>query len=173
MYLLDANVFIQAHQKHYGLDFAPGFWDWLDREHKLGVLASVDSVKKELDAGKDSLTTWEQGRAVMFLQMDAAATASMRRLTAWATSPANSFTPAAIAGFLASADYQLVAYAHAHGHTVVTHELAANPVAKKRIKIPDACAALKVPVVNPFAMLRDEQARFVLGARPVTGGKRS
>jgi len=27
MYLLDANVFIQAHQAHYGLDFAPGFWD--------------------------------------------------------------------------------------------------------------------------------------------------
>jgi hypothetical protein len=28
-YLLDANVFIQAKNLHYGFDFCPGFWDWL------------------------------------------------------------------------------------------------------------------------------------------------
>ena len=27
-YLLDANVFIQAKNLHYGLDFCPAFWDW-------------------------------------------------------------------------------------------------------------------------------------------------
>jgi hypothetical protein len=26
-YLLDANVFIQAKNLHYGLDFCPAFWD--------------------------------------------------------------------------------------------------------------------------------------------------
>ena len=28
-YLLDANVFIQGKNLHYGLDFCPAFWDWL------------------------------------------------------------------------------------------------------------------------------------------------
>ena len=28
-YLLDANVFIQAKNLHYGLDFCTAFWDWL------------------------------------------------------------------------------------------------------------------------------------------------
>lgn len=28
-YLLDANVFIQAKNLHYGLDFCPAFWQWL------------------------------------------------------------------------------------------------------------------------------------------------
>jgi Domain of unknown function (DUF4411) len=28
-YLLDADVFIQAKNLHYGLDFCPAFWDWL------------------------------------------------------------------------------------------------------------------------------------------------
>ena len=28
-YLLDSNVFIQAKNLHYGLDFCPAFWDWL------------------------------------------------------------------------------------------------------------------------------------------------
>jgi hypothetical protein len=28
-YLLDANVFIQAKNLHYGFDFCPAFWAWL------------------------------------------------------------------------------------------------------------------------------------------------
>lgn len=28
-YLLDANVFIQAKNLHYGPDFCPAFWQWL------------------------------------------------------------------------------------------------------------------------------------------------
>jgi hypothetical protein len=28
-YLLDANVFIQAKNLHYGFDFCPAFWQWL------------------------------------------------------------------------------------------------------------------------------------------------
>lgn len=27
-YLLDANIFIQAKNLHYGFDFCPAFWDW-------------------------------------------------------------------------------------------------------------------------------------------------
>ena len=28
-YLLDANIFIQAKNLHYGMDFCPAFWDFL------------------------------------------------------------------------------------------------------------------------------------------------
>ena len=28
-YLLDANIFIQAKNLHYGFDFCPAFWEWL------------------------------------------------------------------------------------------------------------------------------------------------
>jgi hypothetical protein len=35
-YLLDANVFIQAKNLHYGLDFCPAFWDWLIRHNTAG-----------------------------------------------------------------------------------------------------------------------------------------
>jgi Domain of unknown function (DUF4411) len=30
-YLLDANVFIQAKNLHYGFDFCPAFWEWRHR----------------------------------------------------------------------------------------------------------------------------------------------
>jgi hypothetical protein len=87
-------------------------------------------------------------------------------LASWAILPANAYTQAAVYDFLSGADCQLVAYAHAHKHTVVTHEKAANPGAKKKIKIPDACDALNVPFVDTFKMLRDEQARFALAPKP-------
>ena len=32
-YLLDANVFIQAKNLHYGMDFCPAFWDWLIQQN--------------------------------------------------------------------------------------------------------------------------------------------
>jgi len=161
MYLLDANLFIQSNRSHYGLDFVPGYWDWLDRERAVGTLSSIEKIREEIDAGTDDLTKWAAARKPMFLKMDGSEAPSLAALAAWASSPAVSYTPAAVATFLASGDYQLVAYAHAHGHTVVTYETP-SPTSQKRVKIPDACDALSVPWLDPFMMLRVEAARFVL-----------
>lgn len=163
MYLLDSNIFITAKNRHYGFDFVPAFWDWLDAGHTAGVLCSTSKVRQELLAGQDELTQWATERTPLFLSPDAAMLPSLRLLTQWATSA--SFTPAAIATFLNSADFELVAYAHAHQHTVVTHEQP-SPLSKKRILIPDACDAMDVPWMDPFTMLKQAQARFVLGGTP-------
>jgi hypothetical protein len=37
-YLLDANVFMQAKNLHYGFDFCPAFWDWLIRHNRDGLI---------------------------------------------------------------------------------------------------------------------------------------
>jgi hypothetical protein len=66
-----------------------------------------------------------------------------------------------VSTFLQVADYYLVAHALAHGHTVVTHEVAAS--SRKRIKIPTVCIGMDVKCMTPFEMLRVERARFVLG----------
>lgn len=44
----------------------------------------------------------------------------------------------------------------------VTHEIASN--SRKKIKIPDACRGLEVQFMNPFEMLRQERANFILGS---------
>lgn len=159
MYLLDANVFITAKNLHYGFDFAPGFWEWLDRGHSAGLLCSVDAVGHELAAGADELSTWSASRGALFLRPDSATLPSLQTVARWATS--SGFTSSAVHTFLDSADYQLVAYAHAHGHTVVTHERPA-PEARRRILIPNACVAMGVPWIDPYTMLRRENVRFVL-----------
>ena len=43
----------------------------------------------------------------------------------------------------------------------MTHEVPANSV--KKIKIPNACIGLAIKCMTPYAMLRVERARFVLG----------
>ncbi|ROQ64834.1 uncharacterized protein DUF4411 [Rathayibacter sp. PhB152] len=159
MYLLDANIFITSKNAHYGFDFVPAFWEWLDQGHSAGVLCSIDRIADELRAAADDLSTWASGRAPMFLRMDQATLPSLALVSTWAST--SDFTAAAVSQFLSVGDFQLVAYAHAHGHTVVTHEKSA-PQATRRIKIPDACAAMGVPCIDPFTMLRAESVRFVL-----------
>ena len=85
--------------------------------------------------------------------------AALSNVSAWATG--QSYEPAAVNTFLLVADYYLIGHAIAHGHTVVTHEVASTST--KRIKIPDACIGLGIKCVNPYEMLRTERARFVLG----------
>jgi hypothetical protein len=161
LYLLDANIFITAKNLHYGFDFVPAFWEWIDQGHVAGILCSTDKVRQELVVGADELSDWARKRSALFLAPDASTLLSLRAVTQWASS--GDFTPAAISEFLSVADFELVAYAHAHTHTVVTHERP-NPLSKRRILIPDACDALGVPWIGPFEMLRQTGAQFVLGA---------
>jgi hypothetical protein len=162
-YLLDANVFIQAKNLHYGLDFCPAFWDWLIEKNAEGRVFSIEKVEDELAAGSDELAIWAAERGTgFFIRPDAAILAALRSVSTWATG--QGYEPAAVNTFLQKADYYLVAHALAHGQIVVTHEVASTSV--KRIKVPDACIALGIKCMNPFGMLRRERARFVLEPRP-------
>lgn len=160
-YLLDANVFVTAKNTHYGFDFVPGFWDWLSVNHHAGKVRSIDKVEQELLRGHDELADWAKTRPTGFFATcpPARITPRLAELAKWASSTAKNYKPSAVSEFLQSADYYLVAHAAAEGYVVVTHETP-EPNSKKRVKIPDACQHLGVPYVNPFSMLRSEQARF-------------
>jgi hypothetical protein len=162
-YLLDANVFIQAKNLHYGTDFCPAFWDWLIARNASQEVFSIEKVGDELQAGGDDLADWAVQRGpAFFLKPDATLLSTLGKVSSWATS--QSYEPAAVNTFLQVADYYLVAHALAHGHTVVTHEVAA--ASTKRIKIPSACIGIGVKCMTPFEMLRRERARFVLPKSP-------
>jgi Domain of unknown function (DUF4411) len=49
-YLLDANVFIEAKRRHYGMDFCPAFSDWLADANSDGRVFSIEKV----------VTSWQQ-----------------------------------------------------------------------------------------------------------------
>jgi Domain of unknown function (DUF4411) len=162
-YLLDANVFIQAKNLHYGLDFCPAFWEWLIARNAAAEVFSIERVGDEIAGGNDDLSAWATERGDgFFLRPDPALLPALAATSAWAT--AQNYEPAAINTFLQVADYYLVAHALAHAHTVVTHEVAADT--RRRVKIPNACIGLGVKCMTPFEMLRHERARFILGPQP-------
>lgn len=156
MYLVDANVLIEAKNRYYAFDIAPGFWNWLDHAHAYSLARSIDAVKQELLAGADELADWAKAHPGFFRPLDQATTAQFRDLSTWANS--GQYTPPAINAFASNAaDYLLVAHARAHGHTLVTHERS-QPNAKKRVLIPDACLAMGVEFADTFTMLRRTHA---------------
>jgi len=160
MYLLDSSVLIEAKNRYYAFDIAPGFWAWLDHAHAHGLACSIEAVRDELLAGNDELAEWARQHPDFFRALDQGTTRHFGPLTAWAGS--RDFTPAAIAAFTGSAaDYLLVAYAKEHEHVLVTHERP-DPNAKARIFIPDACIALGVEYADTFKMLRETGAHLDL-----------
>lgn len=162
-YLLDTNIFIEAKNRYYGFDFCPAFWEWLIDRNAADRVASIDKVGDELQAAGDELSDWATARGrTFFLPPDDAVVPALAQVSAWATG--QNYQPAAITTFLQVADYWLVAHALAHAFVVVTHEVPSEST--RKIKIPNACIGLGLTCISPYAMLRRERARFVLGPAP-------
>jgi len=154
VFVLDANVFIEAHRHYYAFDLAPRFWEGLVQLAANGQVESIDRIKQELDRGKDELATWATdhfGRAFASTDEDDVVD-SYREIMTWAFVQVQ-FSDAAKADFAKAADGWLVAYARARRRVVVTHEALKLDI-KKKVPIPNVCEAFGVPYVNTFEMMR-------------------
>jgi hypothetical protein len=159
-YLLDANIFIQAKNLHYGFDFCPAFWEWLIVNNTAKRVFSIEKVGDEIEAGGDDLADWAiQRGSGFFLKPDSAILPAIGTVSNWSTS--QRYEPAAVSTFLQDPDYYLVSHALAHKYVVVTHEVASHST--KKIKIPNVCIGLSIKFMTPYEMLRYERARFILG----------
>lgn len=147
-YLLDANVFIEAKNRYYGLDFCPAFWDWLIDRLQAQVVFSIEKVGQEIGAGRDDLATWasRHGSGLFLAPPDPKMTTAMGTVSRWVVN--EGFEPGAVSAFLGAADYFLVAHALAEKYIVVTHEREVNSV--KKIKIPTFARALASTSFRPL-----------------------
>ena len=162
MYLLDANVFIEAKNFYYRFDTFPGFWEWLDVEQANGQLASIEPIRDELLKGNDDPAAWVKERkdSGWFLPVDDVETQqNLAQIAAWVI--AQPFKEAAKPEFLGSGDPWLIAKAKAIGATVVTQETF-DAQSRKKVKIPNVCRAFHVLYINTFDLLRQMGATFTL-----------
>ena len=121
---------------------------------------SVEQVGREIRAGDDELSDRAKTRGNgFFLKPGASFPGAMARVSAWANS--QHYRRAAVHEFLKAIDCYLVAQALSGKHVVVTNEVPA-PESVRKIKIPDACDALRVQWTTPYEMLRKSGARFIL-----------
>jgi Domain of unknown function (DUF4411) len=158
-FLLDSNVFIEGWKRHYAPDICPGFWDWIAKQESAGTILSIERVREEILRREDPLAEWVTSRSrAFFASVDGGVLPHLATLAQWAQ--AQQYRPDAVAEFLDSADYYLIATAMASNHTVVTHERPSD--GRRKVKIPEPCIAHNIPYVDPFVMLRRLGARFVL-----------
>lgn len=59
-YFVDADVFITAKNRYYAFEICPGFWKSIVRKHHDGRVYSIDRVRSELLAGRETedLVQW-------------------------------------------------------------------------------------------------------------------
>jgi len=160
-YLLDANTYIEAKNRYYGMDFCPAYWDWLDAEFETGNIASIDAVRLELEKGnkEDELRIWcKSHRAHFIANNDAATQTILADIVNYLMT--HEYNVGNRDGFIQGADPWLIAKAKASGATVVSHEAQRVPQTKK-VKVPNICAEFGVPCITTFELLRILNARFV------------
>jgi len=159
-YIIDANVFIQAKNLHYGFAFCMGFWDWIRAGFDADVIFTTEKVRSELVAGHkdDALRVWAQAMPKAFFLNDEKDLKVMQEYAVcmqWAYSDTH-YLPKARQTFAEAnrADAFLLAYARAYGHSIVTHEIS-NPEKKKEIPIPDAARKIGgIKTVTIYELLR-------------------
>ena len=152
-YILDTNVFIEANNRYYGLDFCPQFWQWIDKHHSLGNMCSIRPVYDELKSYGDNLSDWVKGNNAYFHPItDDIYQQNLARITNFCVSNYDMSNQKNLT-FLDSADPWLIAKAMADGSTIVTHEKYAQQA--KKILIPNLCHEFGVDYMDTFDLLRE------------------
>ncbi len=166
-YLLDSNCYIEPRNNFYAMDICPGYWDWMVRENKAGVLYSIDRIRQELVPGKnDDITEWAKARDETFFLpalTDNDVIAIVTQITDWLETQVriNRYERRVVDDFLRGADPYLIAFAKKHGHIVVTQE-AHKTEMKKKVGITIVCNQFGVQWMHLLDLLRERGPKFIL-----------
>ncbi|MCH7827814.1 MAG: DUF4411 family protein [Bacteroidetes bacterium] len=162
-YVLDSSVLMQAHRVYYSFDIAPAFWNFLIESVKTDKIVSVDRVNDEILKGNDELADWTKNKfsfAFVETQYDSNILTNYSKLMKWANEQTQ-FTQAAKDEFARAdnADAWTIAYASTHNCVLVTQEVLNNNI-RRKIPIPNVCAAFNVKYIDTFTLLRELNFKF-------------
>ena len=155
MYILDADVFIEAASTYYAFDIAPKFWEILINLADDNQITSIDFVQTELLRGNDELATWieEEFDSAFASTDDTDVSVHYAEIMNWVNDEDQYFDYAK-ADFARGADGWIIAYAMAKNLDVVTLERL-NPVIKRKVPIPNVCQNFGISFMDTFSMLRN------------------
>ncbi len=156
-YLIDADVFITAKNRYYAFDICPGFWSSLVFHGGIGTIHSIDRVRSELLAGKETedLVQWVKNDlpSEFFLDTNVGDVIdAYENVMLWVYHNPQ-YYDSAKAKFPTEADGWLVAYALSRKSLVITNEQP-RPSSRSRILLPDVCDRFNVAYEDPFHLLR-------------------
>lgn len=162
MYLLDANIFIEAQNRYYSFDIVPAFWDWMDSVFGPDF-GTIRPVRDELLGKGDELDKWmaERKDESWILAVDDEETQVLFGEIASELVGSGRYHEAGVAQFLDGADPWLVAKAQVLGATIVTHEVP-NAQCRRRVPLPNLCQERGINFIDTFDAMRNHGAQFRL-----------
>ena len=153
LYLLDANVLIDANRDYYPISRVPEFWDWLvDRALKLQTKIPLEMYEEILKGSEDHLTRWvKDNRAALLLEEDVDV-GLVARVMDFGYAPDLNDEEVQRVG----RDPFLIAYAlrDPAQRLVVTTEVSKPTKKRANRRIPDVCWDLGVRCRNPFDFIK-------------------
>ena len=154
LYLLDANVLIDANRDYYPIGRIPEFWDWLEYQGNSGSVKVPIEIYEEVRDGTDELATWIKQPAV---------TAALRHGVEVDRDLVDRAVTQGYAPDLTDEDILklgrdpfLLAYALADpaGHCIVTTEVSKPSRQRANRHLPDVARSLGIDSCNTFEFTR-------------------
>ena len=164
LYIFDTNILLEANNRYYGLDFAPGFWEFVEKEAKKTTLKSNDMVLAELIRVGDSVSDWVEERKGEIFNISSEEEEIQQNFSDIANyvNAHPVYSEAEKARFLSGADGWLIAACKHLDATLVTHEVSV-PNNSTKVKIPNIAHQFGVDTINTFDMIRSLGGKFELG----------
>lgn len=149
LYLLDANVLIDAERDYYSPDQVPEFWEWLVYVSEQGLVKVPYEIYMEISQGNDELSHWTKRFRQQILLDESVQPVLVRRVIY--EGYANDLNDEEI-----EKDPILLAYAMADlgSRTVVTTEVSKPRRIRANRHIPDVCRDLSIDCCGPFVYTR-------------------
>lgn len=154
LYLLDANVLIDANRDYYPMDRVPEFWGWLQHQGSLGNVKIPVEVWEEIKEGTDALAAWikkDEVRADLLLDEEADVTLVARAVE---EGYADDLTDDEV--LKVGRDPFLIAYALVDpaSRSIVTTEVPKPGKTRANRKLPDVCRSFGISSCKTFDLTR-------------------
>ncbi len=155
LYLLDANVLIDANRDYYPMDRVPEFWSWLLHHARNGTVKVPREIFGEPKAGSDEVADWlKRGHDGQELLLGEEVDVALLREVVSRGYAADLTDEEVIK---VGHDPFLIAYALAAPDTrrVVTTEGSKPSAQRANRRVPDICRDLGVTSLNTFQFIRE------------------
>lgn len=154
LYLLDANVLIDANRDYYPIERVPEFWEWLENAGENGNAKIPLEVHEEIRDGNDALAKWVKRDSIKtaLLLEEEVDVSSLSHVIDHGYAPDLRDDEVDKIG----RDPFLIAYdlKNSGGRSVVTTEVSKPKRRRANRHLPDVCKDLRVRCHNTFEFVR-------------------
>jgi hypothetical protein len=157
LFLLDANVLIDANRDYYAIGRVPEFWDWIVYLGEQGNVKIPLEVYEELTNGDDELAAWAkrpETKTALLLSEDVDISFLQRILREGYADDLNDTELAQL-----GRDPFFIAYAlnqtNANQRCIVTTESSKPSKIRANRHIPDVCGVFGIPCCNSFEFYKE------------------